>query len=134
MGFNLLLGLLTCYSSHGGQKLSLVVRLSGCPRVEEVRRPSPCAGKSLAPGLSFLLGFTFYPPLSALSAGPLAEARSTPWCPHVLQSSALNSLYLDVYALWRLELLEQRHLGSLETKAGSSPQRGLRPWPRSPEE
>ena len=57
VGFNLLLGLLTCYSGHGEQKLSLVIRLTGCTRVEEVS-----ARKSLAPGLSFLLGFTFYPP------------------------------------------------------------------------
>jgi len=49
--------------------------------------------------------------------------------PCVAVVGSFNSLYLDIYAL-----LEQRHLGSLETKAGSSPQRGLRPWPQSPEE
>lgn len=101
MGFNLLLDLLTCYSNHGGQKLSLVVRLPGCTRVEEVRRPSPCAGKSIALGSA-----SSWASLSTrhhlLSAAPLAEARSTPHSVHVFCSHRLFRFSLS----WRLCPLE----------------------------
>lgn len=136
MSFNLLLDLLTCYSGRRGQKLSMVFRLSGWTTVNEVRRPQPLRWEVSCTWARMLSPLPHLPP-STLRSASRAPGRSksySMYCPQVLQSSlSFSSLYLGAYAFWKLELLEQRHLGSLETEAGTSLQRGLGPWPQSPE-